>query len=64
MDPCVSLSRSPVGEFGWDGAAGAFSMIDTENRLALFFATHVKGAKYIYSVIHPALRNLVYETLL
>ena len=64
MDPEVSLSRSPIGEFGWDGAAGAFSMIDTENRLAIFFATHVRGARYIYSVVHPAIRNLVYETLL
>ena len=64
INPDVSLSLSPVGEFGWDGAAGAFSMIDTENRLALFFATHVRGARYIYSVVHPALRNYVYRELL
>ena len=64
IDPNVSLSLSPVGEFGWDGAAGAFSMIDTDNRLALFFATHIMGAKYIYSVVHPAIRNLVYKELL
>lgn len=64
IDPDVSLSLSPVGEFGWDGAAGAFSMIDTDNRLALFFATHVRGARYIYSVVHPAIRNFVYKELL
>lgn len=64
MDKNVSLSLSPVGEFGWDGAAGAFSLIDTENRLAVFFATHVMGAKYVYSVVHPTVRNLIYEQLL
>ena len=64
MDPNVSLSLSPVGEFGWDGAAGAFSLIDTDNRLAIFFATHVRGARYVYSVIHPAIRNYVYRELL
>ena len=60
IDPDVSLSLSPVGEFGWDGAAGAFSLMDTENKLALFFATHVRGAKYVYTVVHPTLRNLIY----
>ena len=64
MDPRVSLSLSPIGEFGWDGAAGAFSMIDTDNRLALFFATQVMGARYVYSVVHPTIRNLVYKELL
>ncbi len=64
MDPKVSLSPSPIGEFGWDGAAGAFTMLDPQNRLSLFFATHVMNAKYIYTVIHPTIRALVYQDLL
>ena len=64
MNPDVSFSLSPVGEFGWDGAAGAFSMIDTDNRLAIFFATHVRSARYIYAIVHPAIRNHVYKELL
>ena len=64
MDPHVSLSLSPVGEFGWDGAAGAFSLMDPKNKLAIFFATHVRGARYIYAVVHPTLRNLIYEQIL
>jgi len=52
-----------VGEFGWDGAAGAFSMIDPTNRIALYFGTHVFGCDYAYHSIHPTLRNLVYEAL-
>ena len=62
-NPTVSLSRSPVGEFGWDGAAGAFAMIDTKNELAFFFATNVHSCTYVYNIIHPTLRNLVYECL-
>lgn len=40
MDPAESGSLSPVGEFGWDGAAGAFSMVDTEHRLSLTYFQH------------------------
>lgn len=63
MNPVYSLSLSPVGEFGWDGAAGAFAMIDRKNRLALYFAMHVRGCSYAYHVLHPLIRNLVYEGL-
>ena len=37
MNPTFSLSGSPVGEFGWDGAAGCFSMVDRKNQIALFY---------------------------
>ncbi len=63
MRPAYSLSRSPAGEFGWDGAAGAFAMIDRKNRLALYFAMHVRGCSYAYHVLHPLIRNLVYKGL-
>jgi len=63
IDPVRSMSLAPVGEFGWDGAAGAFSMIDPTNRIALYFGTHVFGCDYAYHSIHPTLRNLVYEAL-
>lgn len=38
--PDVSRSLSPIGEFGWDGAAGAFSMIDPKNRISLTYFQH------------------------
>jgi CubicO group peptidase (beta-lactamase class C family) len=63
MNGTVSLSKSPIGEFGWDGAAGAFTMIDIENGVALYFGTSVFSARYVYNVIHPTIRNLVYEAL-
>ena len=61
FDPIRSMSLAPVGEFGWDGAAGAFSMIDPINHVALYFGTHVFGCDYAYHSIHPTLRNLAYE---
>lgn len=41
IDKTKSGSLSPIGEFGWDGAAGAFSMVDTKNKLSLTYFQHV-----------------------
>ncbi len=53
----------PVGEFGWDGAAGAWAMIDPKNHVSAFFAMHVRNFGYAYDVIHPNLRSLIYQGL-
>lgn len=58
-----SGARSPLGEFGWDGAAGAFALIDTKNHLALFYIQHVLNCGYVYNVIHPKVRDLTYEMM-
>lgn len=58
-----SGARSPLGEFGWDGAAGAFGLIDVKNHLALFYVQHVLYHNYVYEVIHPTIRNLTYEMM-
>ena len=63
MDANVSLSRSPVGEFGWDGAANAYVLVDAINHVAVYFGAHIKNCGYGYRVIHPTLRDLVYEGL-
>ena len=52
-----------LGEFGWDGAAGAWIMIDPSNRLSAFFGMHVLNYGYSFDVIHPTLRGLIYEGL-
>ena len=52
-----------LGEFGWDGAAGAWVMIDPSNRLSAVFGMHVLNYGYNYDVIHPTLRGLIYEGL-
>lgn len=58
-----SGARSPIGEFGWDSAAGAYALIDVENSLAIFYMQHVRKCEYAYNVIHPRIRNLTYEML-
>ncbi len=58
-----SLGLSPVGEFGWDGAAGAYAMVDPVNRVSVFFALHVHNFMDSYTVIHPRIRDLVYKGL-
>ena len=62
-DPVVSMSKSPVGEFGWDGAAGALSLIDPKNNIAFFFAMEVRGCTYVYHRLHARIINTVYEAL-
>ncbi len=56
-------SLSPVGEFGWDGAAGAYALVDPINHLSIFYVQHIMGFPVVYFEIHPKLRDLVYEAL-
>ena len=55
--------RGQIGEFGWDGAAGAWTMIDPINHLSAFYAMHVRNFGYSYDVIHPTIRDLIYGGL-
>lgn len=50
-------------EFGWDGAAGAYAMCDLSNRLAVVYVQHVRNCMPAYDVIHPLLRDSVYEAM-
>ena len=52
-----------LGEFGWDGAAGAWGMMDAERHLSAYFGMHVRNFGYSYDVIHPTIRSLIYEGL-
>lgn len=56
-------AKSPAGEFGWDGAAGAYALIDPKNGISLFYAQAILGLPGVYSDIHPRIRDLVYECL-
>lgn len=56
-------SKSPLGEFGWDGAAGAYALVDTVNHISIFYAQHVMGFPRVYSEIHPRIRDLAYEAM-
>lgn len=56
-------SRGPVGEFGWDSAAGAWVMVDVENHIAAFYAQHILNCGRCYNGIHPVIRDHIYEGL-
>ncbi len=56
-------AKSPAGEFGWDGAAGAYALIDSRNGISLFYAQAILGLRGVYSDIHPKIRDLVYECM-
>ncbi len=58
-----SCSKSPVGEFGWDGAAGAYALIDPVNHISVFYTHEIIGMITAYSEIHPKIRDLVYEAM-
>lgn len=55
--------KQPVGEFGWDGAAGAYVMMDDVNRLSIAFSMHVLGWPNSIGNDHAALRDIVYDVL-
>ena len=59
----IDKSSSPgsFGEFGWDGAAGAFLLVDTDNHLAYLYAQHMLNSRS--EIIEQKLRNIVYSCL-
>ena len=63
VDRAVGGAKSPVGEFGWDGAAGSYTLIDVENQIGIFYAQEIR-AKSNMGQIHAGIRDLVYKALL
>ena len=43
INPETSGKLSPEGEFGWDGAAGAFSLVDTKNKISVAYFQEMFG---------------------
>ena len=61
LDRTRSGSLSPVGEFGWAGAAGAYVLMDPEHELTVVYAQHLLNSQEPF--VHPRIRNLVYRCL-
>lgn len=53
----------PCGEFGWDGAAGAYVLVDPVNRVAMYYAQQVCQSYITYQFLHPQLRDTLYRCL-
>lgn len=60
IDSERSGSMSPIGEFGWDGAAGAFSLVDTENKISLTYFQHILRWDV---AIQNEIKNALYQDL-
>ncbi len=56
-------AKSPVGEFGWDGAAGAYALIDPINHISIYYGQQVLNMIKSYGEIHPTVRDLCYECI-
>ena len=61
ISPAESGSVSPVGEFGWGGAAGASVVCDTESGVGAFFVQHTLNPREEW--YQPRLRNLVFGAI-
>ena len=55
--------RSHVGEFGWDGAAGAYVAMDPDAGVGIAYCQQTKGWPTFYNGIHPPLRDRIYEAI-
>nr|WP_154959042.1 serine hydrolase domain-containing protein [Paenibacillus xylanexedens] len=56
-----SGSLSPIGEFGWAGAAGCMAIIDPDSGLTVMYAQHLLNSQEHY--VQRRLRNVVYSCL-
>lgn len=60
MDKTRSGNLSPIGEFGWDGAAGGFAMVDPKNNVSLTYFQEVQRWDIR---IQTEMRNALYTDL-
>lgn len=61
VDKVKGGALSPIGEFGWGGAAGATILVDPDEKLAIFYAHHMHNPQEDY--YQPRLRNVLYSCL-
>lgn len=59
----LDTGRGSLGEFGWDGAAGSYVLIDPKEKLSVFFASHLLNWPNMIWGDNAALRDLTYEAL-
>jgi len=53
----------PVGEFGWDGAAGMYLLADPEHKISVVVGMHVRGWPYVINGEHLRLTQCAYEDM-
>ena len=63
MDPKAIGTSLNCQEFGWDGAAGSYVMIDPVNHISLVYVEHVMNHSDIYTYDHLAFRDMTYQSM-
>lgn len=53
-----------MNEFGWDGAAGSYVMMDEVNEIAAVYTQSVLACPQAFRDVHPVVRDCVYKELL
>ncbi len=53
----------PVGEFGWDGAAGSYLMVDTVNKISVVIGMHLRGWTSMFIGEHLNIVKEIYKAL-
>ena len=53
----------PIGEFGWDGAAGSYVMIDAEQESSIFMGMHVREWPIVFSGKHLEIVEEIYKNI-
>ena len=62
LNPAAAQSDAPTDfEFGWDGAAGTYVGIDPYHHLTCVYAQHVLGHGWVYTDVHPVIRDTMYK---
>ncbi len=54
-----------IGEFGWGGAAGSYSLADTQEEVSVYYVQHVLSMQGFTYADHPhnVIREMVYEEI-
>lgn len=55
------VGNVPAGEFGWDGAAGSYVLIDPSRNLSLVYMQHVLEHPRCFTELHIELRDTLYR---
>ena len=57
-------SGIPIGEFGWDGAAGSYVLVDTDNGISVTMGMNILNWPEIFRGEHLNIVRLIYEALI
>lgn len=51
----------PIGEFGWDGAAGSYVMIDPQREVSVFIGMHLRNWPQVFTGKHLQIVEAIYQ---